>query len=137
MDRYYSTAGHRKMLAILEQSKGRTITAAQIADELAAADSAVNITTVYRFLDRLESEGRVLSYAPERGRQAVYQYIEPGEDCTAHLHLKCTRCGRLQHLDCSFMDEIATHIQEEHGFSLQCRSSILYGLCSECQKSAE
>ena len=49
-----------------------------------------------------------------------------------HLHLKCTRCGRLFHLDCDFMDELRQHLLEEHGFLLQCSGDLLHGLCQEC-----
>lgn len=37
-------------------------------------------------------------------------------------------------LDCGFMDEIAEHIQKDHGFQLQCKNSILYGICKDCRQ---
>ena len=45
----------------------------------------------------------------------------------------CVKCGKILHLDCEFMKEISEHIQKDHGFSLQCKNSILYGICRECQ----
>ena len=48
------------------------------------------------------------------------------------LHLKCVRCGRIYHLDCHFMDEVRAHLMAEHGFTLQCEGSVLYGLCRSC-----
>ena len=59
-------------------------------------------------------------------------YVEQGQQCERHLHLKCVRCGRIIHLDCTFMDEISNHILNDHGFVLQCRNSILYGTCRAC-----
>ena len=35
-------------------------------------------------------------------------------------------------MDCHFMDEVRQHLLAEHGFTLQCEGSILYGLCRQC-----
>ena len=95
---------------------------------------AVNITTIYRYLDKLATDGTVMKYVAEAGGKAVYQYVELGQHCEEHLHLKCVKCGCIIHLDCGFMDEIAEHIQKDHGFQLQCKNSILYGICKDCRR---
>ena len=95
----------------------------------------MNITTIYRYLDKLAKEGTVMKYVAEKGSQAVYQYVEMGHHCEEHLHLKCVSCGCIIHLECAFMDEIAEHILKDHGFTLQCKNSIIYGLCRECRKN--
>ncbi len=38
----------------------------------------------------------------------------------------------IYHLDCHFMDEVRAHLMAEHGFTLQCEGSVLYGLCRSC-----
>lgn len=128
----YATAGRRKILEFLKCNSERAVTAAEIDRYLREKDSRVNVTTIYRYLDKLESEGVVLHYADERGNQAIYQYVEPGRRCEEHLHIKCVKCGCILHLECAFMDEIAEHIREDHGFVLQCKNSILYGTCASC-----
>lgn len=95
----------------------------------------MNITTIYRYLDKLAKEGTVMKYVAEKGSQAVYQYVEMGHHCEEHLHLKCVSCGCIIHLECAFMDEIAEHVLKDHGFTLQCKNSIIYGLCRECRKN--
>jgi Fe2+ or Zn2+ uptake regulation protein len=65
--------------------------------------------------------------AAEKGKKATFQYIEDGHHCEEHLHLQCIKCGRIFHLECEFMDEIAAHIQSEHGFFIECKRSIIYG----------
>ena len=30
------------------------------------------------------------------------------------------------------MDEVRAHLMAEHGFTLQCEGSVLYGLCRSC-----
>lgn len=53
-ENHYSTSSRKKILEILKKSKDKNLTAAQIGDQLKAMESEVNITTVYRYLDRLE-----------------------------------------------------------------------------------
>ena len=40
-------------------------------------DSEVNLTTIYRYLDKLAKDGTVIKYVAEKGCQAAYQYVEP------------------------------------------------------------
>ena len=132
-ENHYATASRRKILEILKESKDKTVTAAQIGEKLRQMDSEVNITTIYRYLDRLEKDGTVIRYVSGQGSQAAYQYVEQGKGCCDHLHLKCVKCGRIYHLDCAFMKEISEHIEKDHGFELQCRNSVLYGICKDCK----
>lgn len=130
----YATVSRKKILDFLKQSSERTVTAAEISAYLKEQDSEVNITTIYRYLDKLEREGTVMKYLAEKGSQAGYQYVELGHRCEEHLHLKCMECGRIIHLECAFMEEIAEHIRRDHGFLLQCKNSILFGTCGECRQ---
>ncbi|MDO4262040.1 MAG: transcriptional repressor [Eubacteriales bacterium] len=134
-EHHYATASRRKILEILKENKDRTVTAAEIGEWLRRMENDVNITTVYRYLDKLEKDGTVIRYAPREGGRASYQYVEQGKGCENHLHMKCGVCGRIYHLDCAFMEEIAEHIQKDHGFTLSCRDSILYGTCRDCRTS--
>ena len=65
----------------------------------------------------------------------MFQYVDEGRHCREHLHLKCVQCGRIYHLDCHFMDEVRAHLMAEHGFTLQCEGSVLYGLCRYCAQT--
>lgn len=130
----YATASRKKIFQFLQSSRDRTVTAADIDEYLKEQDSEVNITTIYRYLDKLTKEGTVIKYVAQKGKQAAYQYVEHGHRCEEHLHCKCVRCGRIIHLECAFMNEISEHILKDHGFALQCKNSILYGVCRECQE---
>ena len=111
----YSTPSRKRILEYLE-NKSRTVTVADIENYLAKKECAVNKTTIYRFLEKLILEKKVVKYVAQKGKQATFQYIEDGHHCEQHLHLQCTKCGRIFHLECDFMGEIAMHIQREHGF---------------------
>ncbi|MGN0349326.1 MAG: Fur family transcriptional regulator [Roseburia sp.] len=128
----YATANRKKILDFLRKNSDRTVSVQDIDCYLKRQDSEVNLTTIYRYLDKLEKEGCVIRYVAKKGGKAVYQYVEEGKNCEEHLHLKCIACGRIHHLDCAFMDEISEHIKKEHGFLLQAKNSILYGFCETC-----
>ena len=129
----YATASRRKILEYLKNSNDHTVTAADVDEYLKKHDSEVNITTIYRYLDKLAKDGTVIKYVAEKGCQAAYQYVEQGKGCCDHLHLQCVKCGRIYHRDCAFMKEISEHIEKDHGFELQCRNSVLYGICKDCK----
>ena len=128
----YNTRTRQLILEYLAANARRTVSAADIVAHLEQAGAPANPTTVYRGLDRLAAEQRVMKYVAKKGERAVYQYIDEGRHCRDHLHLKCVRCGEIIHLDCHFMQEVQAHLLQEHGFVLQCEGSVLYGLCRRC-----
>lgn len=129
----YATASRKRILEFLKGNSDRTVTVTDIDNYLKESGNEVNVTTIYRYLDKLEKEGNVIKYVAEKGGRMVYQYVEQGHRCEEHLHLKCVKCGGIIHLECAFMSEISEHILKDHGFALQCRNSILYGTCKECR----
>ena len=133
----YNTAARSRILGFLMENKDRTVNANDILKVLNDGGNEVNITTIYRYLDKLTESGQVMKYIAENGTRAVYQYVEHEHHCEEHLHLQCTKCGAIIHLDCSFMDEIAEHVSLEHGFQIQCRNSIIYGVCRNCLEKAQ
>ena len=89
----YATNSRRKILDFLKSNSDRTVTVADIDQYLKRNGDAVNITTIYRYLDKLATDGTVMKYVAEAGGKAVYQYVELGQHCEEHLHLKCVKCG--------------------------------------------
>ena len=134
----YNTHTRQIILDYLTRNRHRTVSAADILAHLETEGQRTNPTTVYRYLDKLAGEQRVMKYVADKGERAVYQLTDAQSHCRQHIHLKCVRCGEIFHMDCHFMDEVRQHLLAEHGFTLQCEGSILYGLCRRCaQKEAE
>ncbi|MBE6728096.1 MAG: transcriptional repressor [Ruminococcaceae bacterium] len=130
-----ATSGYKtKQRAIVEealrQNNGNHITVEELTEQIALQGNAVGRTTVYRCLEKLVSEGRVQKYAAV-GESACYQYLSD-EGCHDHFHLKCVSCGKLIHIECEHITELAKHIGEEHGFSVDKLKTVLYGKCKEC-----
>ena len=133
----YKTQSRQEILNYLKLNKNKTVTAASIYCYMNHIEKSVNRTTIYRYLDKLVAEGKLIKYVSEKGDKSSYQYIEPGDSCHEHLHLQCVKCGKVVHMDCEFMNEIKEHIVDHHGFHLQCDNSILYGICDKCEKKMQ
>lgn len=132
MEKKYRTRNKQSIEAYLKAQAGMSFTAHDLYKYLEEKNETMNLTTVYRNLDKLAEEGILMKYKnPEEG-SARYQY--GGESsCKKHIHMQCNSCGRIYHMECHFMDEIAEHLMKHHGFSLDCSGSILNGLCEKCQ----
>ncbi|MDO4293783.1 MAG: transcriptional repressor [Eubacteriales bacterium] len=130
----YQTKIRTEILDYFRKNRSVTVSAADIRADLKEKGIEANNTTIYRYLDKLCSESMILKYPDDGGDKAVYQYAGEEHHCTEHLHLKCVECGRIFHLDCSFMDELREHLLADHGFHVQCAGDLLHGLCGECWK---
>lgn len=128
----YNTKTRQLILDYLINNRQHAVSASNILEHLENEGATPNPTTVYRYLDKLALEQRVMKYVADKGEYAVFQYVDEGRNCRDHLHLKCVRCGCIYHLDCQFMAEVRQHLADEHGFALQCEGSVLYGLCRDC-----
>lgn len=129
----YRTKGRQLMLSYLEATKERTVSVSEIQDFMEENGNPVNISTIYRNLDALVAQGQVMKFVSDKGDKSTYRYIEPEHDCHKHLHIQCVKCGKVIHLECDFMKSIEEHVFEEHGISLLCENSILYGVCQSCK----
>lgn len=130
----YTTKIRTEILDYFRQNSSRTVSASDIMAYLSEKGVVANTTTVYRYLDKLCSENMILKYPDAGGEKAVYQYAGEEHHCAEHLHLKCVKCGRIFHLDCSFMEEVREHLLRDHAFHMQCSGDLLHGLCDDCWK---
>lgn len=133
----YQTSQRQAIIICLSENEGSTVTVADILSFLRKNGNKANRATVYRNLERLAAEGVVLRFPTSDGQGSCFQLARlDGPDCHEHLHLKCSLCGKVIHLDCDFMEKLEHHIEEKHGFSMNFGNSIIYGVCSECRQRA-
>ena len=126
----YNTKQKERVTAVLREAGGAHMTA----EEIAAALSPIGLSTVYRQLDRLTEQGTVRRFFIGEGTSACYQYAGDAGNCRNHYHLKCSVCGTLLHVECEYLDEMASHVLEHHGFTVQAEKTVLYGVCADCRK---
>lgn len=128
----YATEKRFKILEFLKQNSDQDVTTKDIQSYMESIDEKVNLTTIYRYLDKLEEEGQLLKRPSDKGKTCAFQYINPDSTCQNHLHLKCKNCKKIIHLDCGFMKQLEQHIYNHHHFALECNTSMLFGLCESC-----
>ena len=97
----YNTKTRQLILDYLINNRQHAVSASNILEHLEAQGASPNPTTVYRYLDKLAGEQRIMKYVADKGEKAVF------------------------------------HLMAEHGFTLQCEGSVLYGLCRHCAQKAE
>lgn len=130
----YHTKQQEKLLGYLKTITGQHITAQEICSHFATSDSPIGLTTVYRQLERLISEGLVQKYIID-GSSACFSYIGV-QDKTHEIcfHCKCVECGKLIHLECGEIQHLQEHILDKHDFTLDTTRTVFYGWCNECRE---
>ena len=130
----YKTKQKQELLEYLKSCGGDHITANDVCEHFKSCGASIGQATVYRRLEKLVDEGLATKYIIDTNSPACFEYT--GADSHAHgdacYHLKCEKCGRLIHLSCDEMGCMGSHLLTEHGFKLDPRRTVFYGLCSEC-----
>jgi Fur family ferric uptake transcriptional regulator len=126
----YQTEQKAALTAFLSAHRDRQFTAAEIAQELSTVAS-IGASTIYRLLGALVGEGSVRRFTVGGGRSFYYQYV--GGECHFHLHLKCTACGKLFHLDGAVSHFLQKQILASNRFVLDEESTLLFGICESCK----
>lgn len=134
MTKEYTTKVKTWLLDYLEGHTEERNSARELYTKMKEDGLVVNLSTVYRNLEKLTDE-HVLSYEQIPGNEEKqYVYHKPDMACDHHLHMHCIKCGRVFHLNCGFMDDIEKHLYSEHHFVLDCEKSVLMGICEDCRK---
>ena len=128
----YKTKQRELILNCLLKNKDKHVTADEIMEYLSKAEAPVGKTTIYRYLDKLVSQGQVRKYFIPEGGSACYQYVDDDQRCHHHFHLKCIDCGKLIHTDCEHLAGLDQHILSHHDFVVDHSKTVLYGQCKSC-----
>lgn len=121
-----------RVLSILENSKIRHLSAEDVYKELLKEEYSVGLATVYRVLTQFEDAGLVIRHHFE-GDRSVFEL----NDADHHDHMICAQCGRVTEFFDQRIEALQEKVAEQHGFSLQDHSLILYGICKRCQNKPQ
>lgn len=124
----YNTGRREVIKNFMRLRADENFTAENICAQLAG--KGVSRSTVYRQLEALTAGGELRKFPSEDSGAFVYQFAGLSDECDHHVHLKCDVCGKLIHLSC---EEIRSHIKIDHDFILDCRKTVLYGVCGGCR----
>lgn len=128
----YKTRQKNLISGILAENSFRPLSCESITDYLKSAGTPVGKTTVYRFLESLAEKGEVRKFVDAQTKTATFQLIDKSMNCQQHMHLRCTGCGRLFHLECDYMSDVGEHILEHHNFRIDNSKTVILGVCEAC-----
>lgn len=126
----YKTKQKEELINYFRLYASKSVTVNDIVDYFKQHDIAIGNATIYRRLDKLVEEGIITKY--NEGTTSFYEYL--GEQCHKDLciHCKCEVCGKIIHLHCDEFKRINSHLFNDHGFKMNMRRTILFGICENC-----
>lgn len=87
----------------------------------------ISKATLYREIDNLVNEGKLLKIYNSDKNIYEYELSDFKIGCDKHLHLKCDVCGKIYHLD----DSITSSLNSIH-FMINYSQSFIHGVCQTC-----
>ncbi len=127
----YKTRQKEILLSYLSETSESPQSVDDIVRALQAKGESLGKSTVYRLVKKLCDEGELKCFAEDK--RFLYQLVN-GEACHHHLHLKCTTCGRLLHMDHEQSERLIENIYGENGFAVSEEDTTLFGCCGDCAK---
>ena len=127
----YKTGKKKMILELLSENPDRAFEIEEICEKI--LDGGRGKSTVYRLMGELLAEGSVRRLTEDGDRSYRYQYL--AGECHSHLHLCCSACGVLVHLD----GEASHRVKESAtaaGFTLE-DGAVLKGECERCRRGGK
>lgn len=110
-----------RILALLEQTRPRHMTAEDIYRHLLDGGEEIGLATVYRVLTQFEAAGLVLKHNFEGGH-AVYELDRGGH----HDHMVDIDTGKIIEFESPEIEQLQQEIAARHGYALEEHSLVLY-----------
>jgi Fur family ferric uptake transcriptional regulator len=102
------------------------------AEDLAASPAPLEITSVYRNLERLEQLG-VVSHVHFGHGPGLYALARDGD----REYLVCDRCGRVTSLKPDELDPIRITLRQSFGHHARFSHFAIHGHCESCMRELE
>lgn len=130
----YNTKQKSAIMSCIKNMGDKHFTIDSLCAKMLKDGEVIGRTTVYRFVEKLSSDGVLKKYAALSGESVCYQYVGGVDSCHEHFHLKCEKCGTLIHMECEELSEVTEHIKAHHGFVFNPLKTVIYGVCEGCIK---
>jgi Fur family ferric uptake transcriptional regulator len=88
----------------------------------------VNISTIYRTLELLDSLGLVAHTHLNHGAPTYHLATE-----AAHVHLVCQNCGKIDEASQEEVAPLTKVLDDQHGFETNVAHLTVFGLCNDCR----
>lgn len=131
----YKTRQRSQLLEYIKSMIGTPISAADIYEHFKNTEQAIGLSTIYRYLDKLNKESLIRKYYLKDDQTAYYEYAKKTSSQDS-LNFQCDICGKVEHFSCKEFFSTQEHILKDHGISLNTSKTVLRGECKDCaQKS--
>ena len=128
----YKTKARTVLFEFLQENPDRGFTAIDLLTYLQLNIEGVNKTTVYRNLDRLCEQGIIYKYREPEHEGWFYQYSTEHTHCNTHMHGKCSKCGKLFHIEDDFVNDFEKNVMENYGLKIDFGKTLIIGICQAC-----
>lgn len=125
----YNTHQRKALIDFLQLHPKEAFTVEEIVEKMSGG--GISQSTAYRLMTKLVEDGLVHRSVKGNSRSFVYQYVN-SEKCDGHLHMKCTDCGKVYHLDHSITAHIQNDIEANTHFEIDSHTMLL-GKCGNCK----
>jgi Fe2+ or Zn2+ uptake regulation protein len=103
---------------------------------MTTADSAlkesISVGTIYRNLQVLEQDGKIISVPAEN--QGAVRY---DNRLDAHYHLLCENCGRIVDVPFAYDHKLDSEAGRQSGCKIESHSLLFKGVCKNCLESLD
>lgn len=125
----YNTHQRKALIDFLQSNSEKAFTIDEIVNRM--SNNEISQSTAYRLMTKLVEDGLVHRSVKGNSRSFIYQYISD-KKCDGHLHMKCTGCGKVYHLDSGITAHIQNDIKNNTHFEIDSHT-ILLGKCDTCK----
>jgi len=125
----YSTEQRNILFSFLQSNPDKMFTAKQIEEALCKQN--ISRSAVYRNLSELENTGKIKRCTKAGKRETFYQFFDT-TNCKNHIHLSCTKCGMIFHLENKTAESLISDVANNEGFKIDKGETTLYGICKTC-----
>ena len=132
-DHGYRLTSPRWLVWSVLRSAGRHLTADEVAGLVNEADPTVNISSVYRAHTLFEDLDLVRESHLGIDGAARWEVAHPDD----HFHMVCRMCGAVDHHEGELVDQIRSHLGEQHDFISENIDLVVTGICAGCRQKAD
>ncbi|WP_405218706.1 Fur family transcriptional regulator [Agrococcus sp. Ld7] len=122
------TQGRLAVLDVLEQRPHAD--AESVHRTLAAQGHDTSVQSVHNVLGDLTAAGIVRRFAPARSAARYERRIDDN-----HHHAVCSRCGRIDDVDCVVGEAPCLHADAPTGFTVLAAEVTFVGICATCAQT--
>jgi Fur family transcriptional regulator, ferric uptake regulator len=104
----------------------------EIAASVQRTAKGVNISTIYRTLELLDSLGLVAHTHLNHGAPTYHLATKAG-----HVHLVCQGCGKIEEASRETIAPLTRALDDRHGFEVNVSHLTVFGRCHDCRSKTD